>query len=1713
MFTEVVISGGEDGNTIVWDSRSGTVVHSFKQNHCAPSALTLVSSNGDGSRVGLVMAAQVDKPVVHAYHWLKDQVLVKSTVPEKLSALCASNNGIYCAGGTFSGKIYVWEIASGNLVRAFDAHYKRISVLKFLQDDSALVSGSDDAGVNVWLTGEMLDDDSSDTLKPYFAWLEHTLPVTDVYCGFGLLNGARLATSSTDHTVKIWDLITGELLTTFLFPHAVTAITMDPAERILLAAAGNNIYSSHLYAYTQDPTTAAGRPNIHAVGGLGRVVGVGLTDSTDNSSTDQRGLAYIGHKATITSLTLNYDANILISASQDQTCIVWDVQSRQSIRTFTQHKAAVNFVQCILKPPELEAAGLFGSSGRFKHPIAAPLKRVKKTDEEEKEDGVPVILTATSLNMSDILQAIPSHPKDDTLQLIHDAKQRVNQLQSQSSTTSLEMQVESLQSDLIKVHEHYHKVKALHDQMYSSLVDDFMKERTRQQKTATKAQKANVAVGNYGDEDFEKLNPKTTHKEFLGVPGALGMMIGLPILTIFFAKFCNENGCPPTEFFHASLQDVQEWFSLETLQALFDPMAFAVYSAYIIALIVFYFALPGDRVEGAPLRNGKKLTYKVNGFATFHTLLSTLFMFLRPYGYKPLLFVYDHWLGIVGASLIWSFGVATFVYVYSFAPGKMLALGGNTGNPIYDYMIGRELNPRIGDFDIKYFVELRPGMIGWFLCNLCFTAKQYDSLGKVTIGMILVNVLQDFYIVDSLWNETAILTTMDITTDGFGWMLSFGLLTWVPMVYSLQTRYLAMHPRELSIPEIALTIAVAGIGYWIFRGTNSEKNTFRNNPNDPSVKDLKYIETKTGSRLLISGWWGKARHINYLGDWLMSLAMCLPCGYSTPIPYFYPIYFAVLLLHRERRDDEKCRKNGHTNNWAVLVCTSRFWFNYRHIANTLSIYRTVKRLGIPDSNIILMLADDVACNPRNKFPATVFNNANRALDLYGDNVEVDYRGYEVTVEAFIRLLTGRVPEDTPRSKRLLTDDRSNVLIYMTGHGGDEFLKFQDAEEISAYDIADALEQMWQKRRYNELLFMIDTCQANTMYKRMYSPNILATGSSELDESSYSHHTDYDIGVAVIDSWTYYNLEFLENIDMSSTATLADLFNSYDPVKINSHPGIRTDLFNRDLDKVRLTDFFGSVQNVELTPSRYKLLANRTSHTPPTTIHDTPIITMHNNQTSHSRTFHVDRTDTTLPIYSLAALTTSLTNGSRNGRKRPAEDDIEESDEDVGGLDDMDLRGSEGEESLDEEELNETAAEKRLRLAKDYLQTLRNREEEDVGGFMAEDVDRDIIADRLKKDALERTGKVHKFIASKLQLPVDVERIKSKKGHQLPVTAIVICEQGRVAYSGSKDGSIIKWSLPDLERLHTFVGGRKNLNQYEGHTAPVLCLAASTDGQFIASGGADNRVCIWSVKENRYVGGWRQHKDAVASVAFRHGSNQLYTASYDRTIKLYNVDALSYIETLFGHQDTILGIDTLQEERCVSAGGRDRTVRYWKIVEESQLVFRGGASFRNKDGSGTAISVEGSTDAVVCLGESNFISGGDSGALCLWDLNKKKPVYTQHHSHGFREHESQSEGTITTPHPILSIATLPYSDLIATGSTDDFVRLWHVSKDMRKLESIGAIPMKGCVNGLSLAQIGRQIILCCAVGQEMRLGRWERMKDAKNGVRCVILDEVLTNGHA
>jgi delta14-sterol reductase len=318
-------------------------------------------------------------------------------------------------------------------------------------------------------------------------------------------------------------------------------------------------------------------------------------------------------------------------------------------------------------------------------------------------------------------------------------------------------------------------------------------------------------------------------------------------------------------------------------------------------------------------------------------------------------FISDNYIPLFTSNLIISFVLAIYVYAASFTVdygvnNRELAPGGHSGNIIYDWFIGRELNPRIKfplipEIDIKMFMELRPGLLGWIVIDLAMIAKQYRNYGYITDSILIITGSQAFYVLDGLYMEPAIMTTIDCITDGFGFMLAFGDLAWLPFTYALQTRYLAVYPVSLG-PWMALTFGVLGVGYYIFRASNNEKNKFRTDPNDPSISHLKYMTTSQGNKLLISGWWGTARHINYLGDWVMSWAYCLPTGlagyqivrhavlpltipedgksminqdkltvvfqggakgWGMIVTYFFLIYFGTLLMHREGRDEEKCR--------------------------------------------------------------------------------------------------------------------------------------------------------------------------------------------------------------------------------------------------------------------------------------------------------------------------------------------------------------------------------------------------------------------------------------------------------------------------------------------------------------------------------------------------------------------------------------------------------------------------------------------------------------------------------------------------------------------------------------------------------------------------------------------------------------------------------------
>lgn len=339
---------------------------------------------------------------------------------------------------------------------------------------------------------------------------------------------------------------------------------------------------------------------------------------------------------------------------------------------------------------------------------------------------------------------------------------------------------------------------------------------------------------------------------------------------------------------------------------------------------------------------------------------------------------------------------------------------------------------------------------------------------------------------------------------------------------------------------------------------------------------------------------------------------------------------------------------------------------------------------------------------------------------------------------------------------------------------------------------------------------------------------------------------------------------------------------------------------------------------------------------------------------------------------------------------------------------------------------------------------------------------------------------------------------------------------------------------------------------------------------MVTGGLDKRLIVWSSADLTPLRVFTQHRDAVTSLAFRRGTHQLYSSSKDRTIKTWSLDELAYVETLFGHQDEVIDLAALAQERCVSVGGRDRTARLWKVAEETQLVFRGGGgggrskdeknreprdpsepSFKNPP---SRAYVEGSIDRVALIDEETFITGSDNGALSLWNIHKKKPVFTIPLAHGLdppilpeeaSAEEIPSPNVSGPPQPrwITALATVPYSDLILSGSWDGWVRVWRVSADKKRVERVGVLgaevkiptpinntdagdvissteqeeaeainlptnnanedlgPVRGIVNDIALYERGERgkdgLCVVAATGTEHRLGRWKQVA-GKNG---------------
>lgn len=422
------------------------------------------------------------------------------------------------------------------------------------------------------------------------------------------------------------------------------------------------------------------------------------------------------------------------------------------------------------------------------------------------------------------------------------------------------------------------------------------------------------------------LNPVTKTTEFGGPIGSLILIIFLPLVTLFLFLACNEIYL--MEGFNLNLQLLKDAFNIyvynDLNNLLFDYQSWKYYLYWFISLALLDVYIPGNEKFGIKLRDGSKLKYNINGLQLVSLLLIIICsrFYLLGFNLPELNFLYDNFLNLMFTTWEFSILLSFFVYFTSFIPlrnkngngngnyERILSINGNSKNILFDWFIGRELNPRIGDWDIKLFCELRPGLLLWFLLNLSCLQRQFQKIGYITNSMILVNLLQFIYIIDGVLNEEGCLTMVDITTDGFGFMLAFGDLCWVPFCYCLQARYLTLKEINLTNFEMLIIILLMIIGFYIFKASNNEKNNFRSG----KLSNLKSIKTERGTKLLIEGWWGISQHINYFGDMIIALSWCLPTKFNTILTYFYVIYFTSLLIHRQIRDDEKCFKK-YGNSW------------------------------------------------------------------------------------------------------------------------------------------------------------------------------------------------------------------------------------------------------------------------------------------------------------------------------------------------------------------------------------------------------------------------------------------------------------------------------------------------------------------------------------------------------------------------------------------------------------------------------------------------------------------------------------------------------------------------------------------------------------------------------------------------------------------------------
>ncbi|KAI9815751.1 MAG: C-24(28) sterol reductase [Pycnora praestabilis] len=421
-------------------------------------------------------------------------------------------------------------------------------------------------------------------------------------------------------------------------------------------------------------------------------------------------------------------------------------------------------------------------------------------------------------------------------------------------------------------------------------------------------------------------NPKVDgsgHFEFGGSWGVGAMMIGFPCLMYYMwigATFYD--GHLPLPDQDQSLSEFATHMGHLVYSGAFPTAkAWTIYWIFFIFEGACYLFLPGVTTKGKPLphEGGKQLTYYCSGIWSFYTTIAVA-AGLHYSGIFKLYTLIDDFGPLMSVAIITGFIVSFVAYFSALYRGAEHRM---TRYPIYDFFMGAELNPRIfGLLDFKMFFEVRLPWFILFFLSLGAASRQYEIFGWVS-GEVAFLVMAHFLYANACSKgEELIVTTWDMYYEKWGFMLIFWNLAGVPLSYCHCTIYLANHaPSVYRWNRVALTALYMSylFVYWVWDTANSQKNKFRHQergtamdrktfPQLPwqTVKNPKTIQTKTGDSLLADGWYGYARKIHYACDMYFAFTWGLITGFSSPFPWFYPLFFAFMISHRALRDIQKC---------------------------------------------------------------------------------------------------------------------------------------------------------------------------------------------------------------------------------------------------------------------------------------------------------------------------------------------------------------------------------------------------------------------------------------------------------------------------------------------------------------------------------------------------------------------------------------------------------------------------------------------------------------------------------------------------------------------------------------------------------------------------------------------------------------------------------------